>query len=109
MSRLDPLRNLYLARLREFYRQPARIFWVYGFPIVLAIGLGLASKKKAADSVPVRLVANDQRPAIKASIRRTPAQRGASARRTIGLLALTASGARHQAKKSSTSVRKRSS
>lgn len=36
------LRELYFARLREFYRQPARIFWVYGFPVVLAIGLGLA-------------------------------------------------------------------
>ncbi|QDV35146.1 ABC transporter permease [Tautonia plasticadhaerens] len=34
--------QLYVARLREFYRQPARIFWVYGFPIVLAVVLGLA-------------------------------------------------------------------
>ena len=28
------------SRLREFYRQPARLFWVYGFPTVLALGLG---------------------------------------------------------------------
>lgn len=37
-----PLRGLYLARLREFYRQPARLFWVYGFPTLLALGLGVA-------------------------------------------------------------------
>ena len=36
--------------------QPARIFWVYGFPMVLAIGLGLAFKSPAAPSVLVDLV-----------------------------------------------------
>lgn len=34
--------ELYKARLREFYRQPARLFWVYGFPLLLAVVLGLA-------------------------------------------------------------------
>jgi ABC-type multidrug transport system permease subunit len=42
MASYHPLRSLYLSRLREFYRQPARLFWVYGFPMVLAIGLGVA-------------------------------------------------------------------
>src|SRR4051794_27180794 len=50
------LKELYLARLREFYRQPARIFWVYGFPMVLAIGLGLAFKSPATPTVQVDLV-----------------------------------------------------
>jgi ABC-type multidrug transport system permease subunit len=50
------LQELYLARLREFTRQKARIFWVYGFPLVLAIGLGLAFKSPAAPSVLVDLV-----------------------------------------------------
>ncbi|MDB5351660.1 MAG: ABC-type multidrug transport system, permease component [Planctomycetota bacterium] len=50
------LRELYLARLREFYRQPARIFWVYGFPMVLAIGLGLAFKTPAQPRVFVDVV-----------------------------------------------------
>ncbi len=44
MPRPHPLRQLYLSRLREFYRQPARIFWVYGFPTLLAICLGFAFK-----------------------------------------------------------------
>ena len=34
--------QLYFARLREFYRQPSRLFWVYGFPLLLAVVLGLA-------------------------------------------------------------------
>ena len=58
MSQYHPLRGLYLARLREFYRQPARIFWVYGFPTVLALGLGLAFQGKAPEAVLVDLVKN---------------------------------------------------
>lgn len=42
MNRRHPLWQLVLARLREFYRQPAVIFWVYGFPLLLALGLGIA-------------------------------------------------------------------
>src|SRR5713226_5562504 len=38
----SPLVQLILARVREFYREPEAIFWVYGFPLILAIGLGLA-------------------------------------------------------------------
>ncbi len=49
--------QLYLARLREFYRQPARMFWVYGFPIVLAIGLGLAFRSRPPEPVQVTVVA----------------------------------------------------
>jgi ABC-2 type transport system permease protein len=58
MSLYHPLRGLYLARLREFYRQPARLFWVYGFPTVLALGLGLAFQNRAPESVQVDLVGN---------------------------------------------------
>jgi ABC-2 type transport system permease protein len=42
MSRWRPLLHLSLARVREFYREPAAVFWVYGFPAFLAIALGLA-------------------------------------------------------------------
>jgi hypothetical protein len=39
---MNPLLQLFLARLREFYREPEAIFWVYGFPLILAVGLGIA-------------------------------------------------------------------
>jgi ABC-type multidrug transport system permease subunit len=42
-----------LARLREFYRQPEVIFWVYGFPVMLAVGLGIAFKNKAPEPTDV--------------------------------------------------------
>ena len=56
MIRSSPLWQLYVSRLREFYRQPARIFWVYGFPIVLAVVLGLAFNKAPTESVVVDVV-----------------------------------------------------
>jgi ABC-2 type transport system permease protein len=37
-----PLFQLILARLREFFRELEALFWVYGFPLLLAIGLGIA-------------------------------------------------------------------
>ena len=37
-----PLVYLVDARLREFVREPEVIFWVYGFPLILAVGLGFA-------------------------------------------------------------------
>jgi ABC-2 type transport system permease protein len=47
MTRQHPLAQLVLARLREFYREPEVIFWVYGFPLLLACGLGIAFWGKA--------------------------------------------------------------
>jgi len=41
-----PLFQLTLARLREFYREPDAVFWVFGFPIVLAFALGIAFRNR---------------------------------------------------------------
>ncbi len=49
MSRRYPLAQLFLARLREFYREPEVIFWVYGFPVLLAVGLGIAFWSREPD------------------------------------------------------------
>jgi ABC-type multidrug transport system permease subunit len=42
MNRWNPFAHLFISRFREFYREPEAIFWVYGFPILLAVGLGIA-------------------------------------------------------------------
>lgn len=42
MTRWRAFLNLVLARVREFYREPEAIFWVYGFPLILAVLLGTA-------------------------------------------------------------------
>ena len=56
MLRSSPLFQLYLVRLRDFYRQPARIFWVYGFPTILAIVLGWAFQSRPPAPILVDLV-----------------------------------------------------
>ena len=52
-SNWHPLRELVLARVREFYRQPEAVFWVYGFPILLVVGLGIAFRDAPATRVAV--------------------------------------------------------
>jgi len=49
----SPFRALLLSRLREFYREPEAIFWVYGFPVLLAIGLGIAFRERPPEEVRV--------------------------------------------------------
>ena len=82
-SDYHPLRGLYLARLREFYRQPARLFWVYGFPMLLALGLGLAFNKRGADAVAVDLVENASSGPVEQTLRAASEQ--AKADKTSGI------------------------
>jgi ABC-type multidrug transport system permease subunit len=51
--RLEPFRHLLVARIREPFREPEVIFWVFGFPIILAIGLGIAFRNKPQEQVAV--------------------------------------------------------
>src|SRR5215469_7142382 len=48
-----PLGQLVLARLREFLREPEAVFWVYGFPIVMTVVLGIAFRNKPVERVRV--------------------------------------------------------
>ena len=45
------LAQLTLVRFREFRREPEAVFWTFAFPIILAIGLGIAFRNKPADVV----------------------------------------------------------
>lgn len=47
------LRQLTLARIREFIRQPEVLFWVFVFPVLMALGLGLAFRERGPEPVPV--------------------------------------------------------
>jgi ABC-2 type transport system permease protein len=49
--------HLLTARLLELKREPEVIFWVFGFPLLLAAGLGIAFRNKPADVTPVAIVA----------------------------------------------------
>lgn len=58
MSKLSerPLAQLLLTRLREFWREPEVLFWVFGFPVLLALGLGIAFRERPKDVFAVAVV-----------------------------------------------------
>ncbi len=43
------LHELTLTRIRESVREPGVLFWVFGFPILLSIGLGLAFRNRSPE------------------------------------------------------------
>lgn len=51
--RMTPLVQLTLARFREFFREPAAVFWVYGFPLMLTLALGTAFRNRPVELIPV--------------------------------------------------------
>lgn len=53
----NPLYELIQSRIREFLREPGYVFWVFGFPLLMAIGLGLAFRSKAPE--PPRVAITD--------------------------------------------------
>jgi ABC-type multidrug transport system permease subunit len=64
----SPFFQLYRARLREFYRQPARIFWVYAFPTLMAIVLGFAFQSRLPAPVQIDLVEGPNAEPIKQAV-----------------------------------------
>jgi ABC-2 type transport system permease protein len=59
-----PLGQIIMARVREFYREPEALFWVYGFPILLVIGLGIAFRNKPVERITVDVEAGPQAEAV---------------------------------------------
>jgi ABC-2 type transport system permease protein len=47
------LYQLTLTRLKLTLREPEAIFWIFVFPILLAVGLGIAFRNRPADVLPV--------------------------------------------------------
>ncbi|HVA51816.1 MAG TPA: ABC transporter permease [Pirellulales bacterium] len=72
-GRWHPLWQLVLARLKEFYREPEAVFWVYGFPILMTVGLGVAFRNKPVERITVDIergpTANTTLEALKADPR----------------------------------------
>src|SRR5215471_1612590 len=63
--------QLTLARFREFYREPAALFWVYGFPLILAFTLGLAFRERPVPASVVDVELNSANPAVAEELRDT--------------------------------------
>src|SRR4051812_11245264 len=48
--------HLLMARMLELKREPEVVFWVFIFPLLLALGLGIAFRNKPGDAVSVAIV-----------------------------------------------------
>jgi ABC-2 type transport system permease protein len=51
--RRSPLVELTLMRIRELTREPGVLFWIFGFPILMSLGLGLAFRTRGPEPVTV--------------------------------------------------------
>jgi ABC-type multidrug transport system permease subunit len=80
-GRWSGYRYLLWVRLLELKREPEIVFWVFGFPLLLSLGLGIAFREKPADKTSVVVIAgasaektlaqlsgNDKRSAIHAVV-----------------------------------------
>jgi len=65
------LLELTSVRTKEFLRETEAVFWVFGFPLILALALGFAFRDKPPDRVPVAILdgpeAQQQLATLKAS------------------------------------------
>jgi ABC-2 type transport system permease protein len=68
----NPLIELIFWNFREFYREPEVIFWVFGFPILLAIGLGIAFRNRPPEKIWVAVTEGEQTNNLAAKLRGAP-------------------------------------
>ena len=61
-----------MARMLELKREPEVVFWVFVFPLLLALGLGIAFRNKPVDSVRVAIVAGAGSGDAQALLARSP-------------------------------------
>jgi ABC-type polysaccharide/polyol phosphate export permease len=57
-SEYNSLWQLVTVRFKEYMREPEALFWSFGFPILLAIGLGIAFRSKPPDVIHVAVVSS---------------------------------------------------
>ena len=70
---LHPLRELTLARVREFMREPEAVFWTFFFPVIMAAALALAFRNRGEEPVRVGVVAGAGADSVAAVLAAWPA------------------------------------
>jgi len=64
--------HLLMARMLELKREPEVVFWVFIFPLLLALGLGIAFRNKPADAVSLVIVPGTGSENAQALLARSP-------------------------------------
>ena len=59
-------------RMLELWREPEVIFWVFVFPLLLALGLGIAFRSKPADVTPVAIIDGPKAQEVLDLLQRSP-------------------------------------
>jgi ABC-2 type transport system permease protein len=67
-----PIVELAVTRTKEFVRESEALFWVFGFPLILALALGFAFREKPPDRVPVAVVAGPNAAQRLAALQKSP-------------------------------------
>ena len=67
-----PIVELAITRVKEFVRESEALFWVFGFPLILALALGFAFREKPPDRVPVAVVAGPNAAQRLAALQKSP-------------------------------------
>ncbi len=72
-GRPHPLWQLILMRWRIFAREPSAIFWTYGFPLLLALALGIAFRNRPPEPIEVAVQSGPGAEAVRDVLAKTPA------------------------------------
>lgn len=72
-KRTSALGQLILARWRIFYREPSTMFWTYGFPLLLAVALGVAFRNRPPEPVEAAVIAGPAAESVRAALAENPA------------------------------------
>jgi ABC-2 type transport system permease protein len=65
--------ELTTSRFKEFLRETEALFWVFAFPILLALALGFAFREKAPDKIPIGVMAGPHAQARLEVLAKSPA------------------------------------
>ena len=68
---VGPLRELIWSRLLEFCREPEVIFWVYGFPVLMVLALGIAFRERPVETPRVAVVVSAENVGLSAAAARS--------------------------------------
>jgi ABC-2 type transport system permease protein len=71
-QRLASIKALALARWRELYREPGTLFWMFGFPLVLSIALGMAFRNQEPEPTYVGVIAGPEAEHVRALLAKSP-------------------------------------
>jgi ABC-type multidrug transport system permease subunit len=61
------------VRTKEFIRETEAVFWVFGFPLLLALALGFAFRDKPPDRIPVGVIDGPRAQQEVAALQKSPA------------------------------------